>query len=357
MQTRSIVAVESIDGDVRAAVRRALASAEWKRVVPRGAAVSLKVNLGWDQFLPGSITSPLFAESLILELRDHVGKIYMVEADQVLEDVEKAFRASGMAEVCRRTGVEWVNMSRHRGAQRVEAPANTILRHIDVPEVLRRTLLITVPVMKTHAKTRLSGSLKNQWGCLPEMRHEYHLVLDEALADLNSVIRPVLSVMDATVALEGNGPKSGRPRIVDRVLCSTDPVALDTIQAILMGLDPADVAHLSRCAERGIGTNDRAEIDVRGLVPEDQRLNFQQARHNTVSIIETVLRKSVLKKLFFNTPVFRLCLKGAKSYYRIWGLMNREKLFEPVLAHAIYGPQWRPDWPGCAHDPPAVESV
>jgi hypothetical protein len=189
------------------------------------------------------------------------------------------------------------------------------------------------------------------------MRHEYHLVLDEALADLNSVIRPVLSVMDATVALEGNGPKSGRPRIVDRVLCSSDPVALDTIQAILMGLDPAGVAHLSRCAKRGIGTNNRAEIDVRGLVPEDHRLNFQPARHNPVSIVETLLRKSVLKRLFFDTPVFRICLKGAKSYYRLWSLMNREKLFEPVLAHPIYGPQWRSDWPGCAHDPPAVESV
>ena len=47
-ESRAVVAVEPVTGDVRAAVRRALEGAEWRRVVPRGADVSLKVNLGWD---------------------------------------------------------------------------------------------------------------------------------------------------------------------------------------------------------------------------------------------------------------------------------------------------------------------
>ncbi len=56
--------------------------------MPQGADVALKVNLGWDLFIPGSITSPLVTEALIGAIRDHVGTIYMVESDQVLEDVE-----------------------------------------------------------------------------------------------------------------------------------------------------------------------------------------------------------------------------------------------------------------------------
>ena len=114
-------------------------------------------------------------------------------------------------------------------------------------------VFITLPVLKTHVVTRVTLGLKNQWGCLPTMRHEYHLVLDDALADLNHVFRPVLALMDGTIGLEGNGPKSGRPRIADKILCSTDPVALDTIQAILMGLDPRGIAHLAACSARGIG--------------------------------------------------------------------------------------------------------
>jgi uncharacterized protein (DUF362 family) len=344
-ERKSVVAVEPVGGDVRLAVMRALEAAEWKRVIPGGAAVALKVNLGWDLFIPGSITSPLVVESLILAMRDHVGKIYVVESDQVLEDVEKAFVDSGMAAVCRRTDAEWVDMT-HTPTLEIEKPENRVLRKIAVPQILREALLVSVPVMKTHAKSVISGALKNQWGCLSKMRHEYHLVLDDALADLNSVMRPVLSVMDATVALEGNGPKSGRPRFADRILCSTDPVALDTIQAISMGIDPATVRHLARCAERGIGTHERSRIEVRGLSPEEHALSFEPARHNAVSLVETVLRKSVFKRLFFNTPLFRLCLGGAKIYYRIWTARHAAEHWRLVRSHPVYGPQWSPRDPG-----------
>ena len=343
--TRSVVAVERVTDDVRGAVRRALDAVDWRNVIPHGADISLKVNLGWDLFMPGSITSPLVAESLILELRDHVGTIYMVEADQVLEDVESAFHRSGMAGVCRRTGTEWVNMERGPTVV-VSMPDNVVLREVRVPQILRDTLLVTVPVMKTHGKTGITGALKNQWGCLNKMRHEYHLVLTDALADLNQVVRPVLSVMDGTVGLEGNGPKSGVPRVADRILCSTDPVALDTIQAICMGIDPATVPHLRSCAARGIGTDDRGRIDVRGLVPEEHVVPFRPARDNTVSLVENVLRKSALKRLFFNTPIFRVCLAGAKLYYRAWVALHAEHHWRRIRAHTVYGPQWRGTWAG-----------
>ena len=341
----AIVALEPVAGDVRGALRRALESVEWRRLLPRGEPVALKVNLGWDLFIPGSITSPLFVEELILALRDHVGPICLVEADQVLEDVERAFAKSGMAEVCRRTGARWVNMS--LGATvAVDAPGNTVLKRIEVPAILREARLVTVPVMKTHAKTRLSGALKNQWGCLSKMRHSWHLVLDDALADLNHVLRPVLSVMDGTVALEGNGPKSGRAVVADRVLASADPVALDTIQAICMGIDPATVGHLARCAERGIGTNDRARIEVRGIVPEDNVIVFSGARHNAVSALETLLRRSALKRLFFDTPLFGACLLGAKVYYRLWTALYAGAEWRRILSHPLYGAQWRTGWQG-----------
>ena len=342
---RSVVALEEVRGDVRAAIHRALAAIDWKRVIPRGATIALKVNLGWDLFIPGSITSPLFVEHLIREMRDHVGAIYVVEADQVLEDVEKAFVKSGMIDVCRRTGAEWINMSRGETVV-IDAPGNVILKRFDLPRVLREALLVTVPVMKTHAKTRISGALKNQWGCLSKMRHSYHLVLDDALADLNSVVRPALSVMDGTVGLEGNGPKSGRSRVADRVLCSTDPVALDTIQAICMGIDPASIAHLERCAERGIGTNDRARIEALGLVPETTVIAFAPARHNAVSSVETLLRRSWLKRLVFDTPLFRTCLVGAKIYYKVWTRFRASEEWRRIRAHPLYGPQWSESWTG-----------
>ncbi len=342
---RSIVAVEPVQGDIRAAVRRALDSVAWRDVIPQGATVALKVNLGWDLFIPGSITSPAVLEALALELRPRVGRLIVVEADQVLENIERAYRESGIAAVCQRLGLEWINMT-HEPTTLREFPENRILKTIAVPAILDDALLVTVPVMKTHAKTVLTGALKNQWGCLPTMRHEYHLVLDEALADLNHVFRPVLALMDATVALEGNGPKSGSPRVADKILCSTDPVALDTIQAVLMGLDPASVRHLATCAARGIGVADRAAIEVKGLDPETHKLDFAPARHNAVSAVETLLRRSWLKRLFFNTPIFRACLLGAKAYYVAWTRLRARALWARIRRHPVYGPQWCDDWPG-----------
>jgi len=336
----SIVAVEAVHGDVRTAVRRALDAVHFRQVLPAGGPVSLKVNLGWDLFIPGSITSPLVAEALILELRDHVGKIYMVEADQVLENIERAYQDSGMADVCRKHDVHWVNMSRSP-TETVVAGENLILPRIDVPRILRETTLITVPVMKTHAKTGITGALKNQWGCLPTMRHEYHLVLDDALADLNGVIRPALCLMDGTVGLEGDGPKSGWPRVADRILCSADPVALDTIQAVCMGLDPKSIGHLRTCAERGIGVTDRRRIVVVGLDPDEHAIAFRPAGHNTVSRVETLLRRSWMKRLFFNTPLFGFCLFGAKIYYRLWTAFRAEAAWREVLNNPVYGPQWQ----------------
>ena len=337
---KSIVAVEAAPNDLPGAMRRALEAAEWTRFVPRGADVSLKVNLGWDLFIPGSITSPFFVATLIDAIRDHVGKIHLVECDQVLEDIEKAHRMSLMAEVCERTGARWVNMG-NLAAVPVDAPGNVVLKRIEVPQILRDTVLITVPVMKTHAKTGLTGALKNQWGCLPKTRHEWHLVLDDAIADLNSVIRPAFAVMDGTIGLEGNGPKSGSPRIAERVLCSADPVALDTVQALSMGLDPQSIRHLARCVERGVGTNDLNRIEIRGLDPVAHRVPFVAAQHNTVSLVENLLRKSFLKRLFFNTPIFDLCLAGAKFYYRVWTALHAERCWRIALAHPYYGPTWR----------------
>jgi uncharacterized protein (DUF362 family) len=351
---RAIVALERVAGDVRAAVRRALDAAEWTRSVPRGADVALKVNLGWDLFVPGSITSPLVVEALILELRPHVGRIFVVEADQVLEDIELAFRKSGMHDVCRRTGAQWVNMSR-AGSVLVEAPENTVLRRFELPRILRECVLVSVPVMKTHGKTGISGALKNQFGCLSKARHGYHLVLDDVLADLNHSLRPALALMDATIGLEGNGPKSGRPRVADLILCSSDPVALDTVQALCMGIDPQRIRHLATCAARGVGICDPQRIEIRGGDPARDGVRFEPARENAVAAVETLLRRSPLARLVFDTPLFALCLLGAKQFYRIWTAFEARACWELARAHPIYGPQWRAIGPGA--ETPAPHAV
>jgi uncharacterized protein (DUF362 family) len=342
-----VVSVVQVREDIASAVREALELADWRAAVPAGADVALKVNLGWDRFIPGSITSPAVVAAVIEAMAARAGTIYVVEADQVLEDVEKAFRGSGLAEVCERTGARWVNLSRSRTAT-VECAENHVLRRIELPTLLREVVVVSLPVMKTHGKTTISGALKNQWGCLDKSRHEYHLVLSEAIADINVLVRPALALMDGTIGLEGNGPKSGRPRVADRILCSRDLVALDTVQACVMGIDPGRVAHLERAAARGLGTCALDAIEVRGMRLEDARVTFKPARENMVGAVETFLRSSWLRWLVFRTPVFAACLWSARRYYDGWLWRHARRFWDQARAHAVYGPQWRRVGPGAS---------
>jgi uncharacterized protein (DUF362 family) len=338
--TRATVGVVRVANDVGAAVREALELADWEAAIAPGDDVALKVNLGWERFIPGSVTSPAVVEELIRVLKPRAGRIFVVEADQVLEDVESAFHRSGMDAVCARTGARWVNFSRHEMVT-VSRPDNIVLKRTDLPKILQETRLVTVPVLKTHGKTVISGALKNQWGCLSKARHEYHLVLAEAIADINALVRPVLALTDGTIGLEGNGPKSGWPRVADRMLSSRDLVAIDTVHAMLIGVDPSAVAHLATAARRGLGTNDPRQIDVRGTPVEDARVPFRLPRENLVGSVETLLRGSLLKRLFFDTPLFSTCLWAARRYYDLWLRRHGARCWDIACAHPVYGPQWR----------------
>jgi len=326
-----------------AAVQRAMELAGWQEFIPRGAEIALKPNLGWDLFLPGSTTSPWALEGVVRTIRDWVGKIYVVESDQVVVDVERAFRLNRIDRVCRDYDLTWVNMTRGP-MQTVALPHGRVLKELTVPEILLRTKLVTVPVIKTHNKTVITGAIKNQWGCLPMFRHNYHLVLNAALADINSVARPCFAVMDATVGLEGNSPKQGIPKVVNRVLASGDAVALDAVAAKIMGFDPAQIGHLTECVAAGLGVADLAQITTCGDDDLSLNLRFIPAHHNVVSWLELVLRRRpILRRLFFDTPIFQLCCNLTVAYYSAWyyvmGIGRSRK--DQIVTGTAYGAQWR----------------
>ena len=320
-------------------VRKAMELAEWQRFITRGAEVSLKVNLGWDKLIPGAVSAPWVVEGVIQTIRDYVGRIYLVESSQVVVDVEDALLMTRLDRVCGKYGVEWVNMSRSDFV-RVRDDKRLVLKDVLIPEILTRTEVITLPLMKTHNKSTITGAVKNQWGCLRELRHNYHLVLSRALVDVNAIVKPRFAVMDGTIGLEGNGPKSGAPKEMNLLLASGDIVALDVTAAQIMGFDPAGIEHLQLCAQHGLGKGAPADIRVAGESIEDVRASFVPARHNAVSWFELLLRKSLFRWLVFETPLLRLFCWGARRYYDFWdGLVGR-KLRAHILRTSGYASQW-----------------
>src|SRR5207302_5307914 len=127
--------------------------------------------------------------------------------------------------------------------------------------------VIACPKLKTHFLDPVTGALKLWVGAArQDTMHRLHRDrVQETVADLLTVTRPDLAVMDAIIAGEGNGPVATRGRFVGCILAADDPVALDVIAGDLAGFDGAAMLFPRTAAERGIGIADRERVR---LAPE-----------------------------------------------------------------------------------------
>jgi len=342
----SVVKLDSSEGNnlkdrVIAGVEEAMELARWREHISQGADVSLKLNLTLDILLPGANTSPWVTRGVIETIHDYVGDIYLVDCDQLLFSADKAFRTSCIEPIAGDYNkVIWHNLSKNEYRPiKVEESKN--MKTLNVPEVFYYTEAITVPVMKTHFRSVISGALKNQYGCLDRFRHNYHSFLSEIIYLINLHVNPRFAVMDATVSMEGDGPKSGHPKVTDLVLASPDIVALDTIAAKLMGFDPREIEHLEYAAKRGLGTNKLDEIEVVGENISGLNFNFKPANKNFVAIVEAKLRESALSKTVFGTGLLDVMSIGAKWWYFLWFLYKGFSSRNTILKNSPYKNQWR----------------
>ena len=136
--------------------------------------------------------------------------------------------------------------------------------------------LISLPKLKTHGFQLMTGAVKNQFGCIPGvLKGEFHVKTPDAddfakmLIDLNSYINPRLYIMDAIIAMEGNGPRGGKPKQLNVLLFSTDPVALDATACRIIGLKPELVPTNKAGQEAGAWTYNSDAIELLGDPIED----------------------------------------------------------------------------------------
>jgi uncharacterized protein (DUF362 family) len=321
------------------AVSDAMEATRWRDHLDRGEPVALKPNLGWDKLIPGAISAPWVVDAVVRVIQGHVGHIYVVESDQVVLRAEDGLRTSGIDRVIAARGLTWVNMSRGE-FRRYDDPSRLALRHVMIPEILTRTQLLTLPVLKTHNKTTVTGAIKNQWGCLEALRHNFHMVLPEALVDVNRIVRPRYAVMDGTVGLEGNGPKSGIPKEVGVVLASANLVGIDATAARIMGFDPHAIAHLTLAEQHGLGDVDPPLADG-SLDPADVATPFRPAHHNAVSWAELAFRRPGVEKLVFHTPLLNVMTWTTRRYYDAWDVLVGRQERREFFAKSPYAAQWK----------------
>lgn len=258
--------------------RRALEPVELLPV--RGKRVLLKPNVGRVACAgSGIVTHPEVVAAAIDAFREAGADVAVGESPIVGVKVMEAFEAAGVASVATQRDCPLIDMDRRRFIQ-LPVPEGQVVRTLRVcREVLEYDFVVSIPVMKMHMHTGISLSVKNMKGCLwRRSKVELHMLppvagsslksLDVAIADLASVLRPQLAIIDGTVGLEGLGPSAGRPKPLDTVVVSTDAFAADAVACQLMGVAAECIPHLRLGAERGYGVIDLSRLNV---TPDDWR--------------------------------------------------------------------------------------
>ncbi|MDI7275320.1 MAG: DUF362 domain-containing protein [Anaerolineae bacterium] len=191
--------------------------------------------------------------------------------------LRRLYRVTGMDEVAQATGAE-LNLDCE--ALEVPCPEGRLVRRLDVMRPAATVdAIINLPKLKTHGLLRYTGAVKNLFGLVPgRIKLGYHTKLQDAerfsgmLLDIVTWARPVLTIMDAIVAMEGEGPSAGRPRELGLIVAGEDPAAVDLAALDIIGLDPQTVPTARVAARRGLTSGRSADLEVLGLSLEEARV-------------------------------------------------------------------------------------
>jgi uncharacterized protein (DUF362 family) len=217
--------------------------------------VNFIVDKTWDT---GATTDPIVVEAIIKKLEALPVKVYVVESDATITNADKAFEATGMKDMCSRNGVEWLNLRHVKDKVELAVPNGAALKSITVPRLVTESAVISAAKLKTHADTGVTLGMKNMFGLLPDkFKGKYHLKgMSKVVVDINTVLRPALTVIDGFVGMEGQGPVDGTPVQMNLIIAGTDVVATDATACRVMGINPYEIKHIRKAFEKGLGKSE-----------------------------------------------------------------------------------------------------
>ena len=94
-----------------------------------------------------------------------------------------------------------------------------------------------------------------------KFKGKYHAKgISKVVVDINTVLKPALTVIDGFVRMEGRGPTGGTPVKMDLIIAEKDVVATDATAARAMGLDPMEISHIRTAYQKRLGNINNIEI-------------------------------------------------------------------------------------------------
>ena len=319
MSKKSLVAVMKTRPDtVVEDYGKLMKLAGFENVLPKDRDLLIKLNLSWTKYFPSCSSQPWQVDGVLktlIEAGYNPKRLIPVENKTVVTNPRKGAQNNKWMPVLEKYGLEFTPLPEVEWmVYRFKEPLlklNEIFPDgIEIPKMYPGKSILHLPTVKTHGHSIITGSIKNSFGgLLKEVRHYAHKYMHEVLVDLmimQKELHPsIFTVMDGTVCGDGAGPRTMIPRIKEYILAGSDPVAIDSVAATLMGYNPFDIPYLRMCHERGLGVADMNEIEIAGDGIEGVNFGFKTSR-SLVIWGDQMLRKGPLRfmeKLLLHTPL------------------------------------------------------
>ncbi len=251
----------------------------------RGKRVILKVNLMKGAAPERALnTHPELVRAVARIVRDQGGEPVVGESSGILGLTREVCRAAGLMDALEQDEIEFLDFDSCKIVEkRIDGE---VLDRIWVAEEIANgdSMLVTLPKLKTHTITLMTGALKNQVGLLPggskcliHERGPSPESVARAIVDINRALPPALAVVDGILGLGGQGKGVGSiPTELGVIVAGRDAVAVDSACARLIGFDPMEVDTTRIAAERGLGKADPAEIELVGDSLDECKKEFER---------------------------------------------------------------------------------
>ena len=282
-------------------------------IIPKDKKILLKPNLvvAIDKD-KAATTHPVFFEAVIQLLKENDYNLFYGDSPGIGNPLKVADKA-GLKDVADRHNVPIGDFVE---GKKITLEGNATNSLDIVNAVFEADAIINLPKMKSHALQRITGAVKNPFGCVVgfnkakmhgRFQNAYNFA--EMLIDLDLFLNIDLHIMDGIIAMEGNGPRNGDPTPMNTILISTDPVALDAVFCQLINLDPEKLPSITYGKKYGLGDYEDIELvgdDITELMNPHFDIPRDEVKHTEKTKFD-LLNKYVLRKPYIKNNACKKC--------------------------------------------------
>lgn len=259
-------------GEPATATKKALeAIGGISRFVKKGQRVLLKPNMSFARTPDFSASTHPLVVATVAQACVEAGAQQVLVIDHTLQRAELCLERTGIRDACKNIpNVYVLALQEKKFFREVKIPQGKVLERVEVvKEVLENHVLINMPVAKSHSATGVSLGMKGLMGLIWD-RESFHsqFNINQAIADLGIVIKPQLTILDATRALVSGGPGGpGEVKKPNLIIAGVDPVAVDAYGVSVVpwygqNFKGRQVEHLLAAHQRGLGKIDTEQLRV-----------------------------------------------------------------------------------------------